>query len=275
MLSQIQNGQEKVIAYGSRPLSKSESNFCVTDKELLAIRYYVEYFRHYLLGRKFTVRSDHKALHWLFSMKNPNGRIARWIEVLSSYSFSVEYRKGSKHGYADSLSRCPNPQDCSCDNFNSEEDLKCGPCKKCKQRAINCKLDFSRKTQSVKRIHKMYGLRTEYFRSIISTLYTKIFLICTMFIVCSNKNTFSKLAKCNVTNKSSLLNLMMIPNSSTMKTSIYWTTEMYTSWRKFKLKHCVKSRYNTGGKVWNDLQKEVVNFCSNRTSGNSRGWSKG
>ena len=31
----------------------------------------------------------------------------------------------------------------------------------------------------------------------------------------------------------------------------------------------------TGGKVWNDLQKEVGNFCSNRTSGNSRGWSKG
>ena len=81
VLSQIQGGKEQVIAYASRTLSKAERNFCVTDKELLAIRYFVEYFRHYLLGREFRVRSDHRALRWLFSLKSPTGRIARWIEI--------------------------------------------------------------------------------------------------------------------------------------------------------------------------------------------------
>ena len=61
----------------------------------------MEYFRQYLLGRKFTVRTDHQALVWLFKMKEPKGRIARWIEILSAYDFEIQYRPGNKHGNAD------------------------------------------------------------------------------------------------------------------------------------------------------------------------------
>ena len=92
VLSQLQDGEEKVIAYDSRSLNRAETNYCVTDKDLLAIKYFVEYFRHYLLGRHFTVRSDHRPLKFLFSTKNPSGRIARWIEILSGYNFEVQYR---------------------------------------------------------------------------------------------------------------------------------------------------------------------------------------
>ncbi|CAC5385857.1 unnamed protein product [Mytilus coruscus] len=95
VLSQIQNQQEKVIAYGSRILNKAERNYCVTDKELLALRYFVEYYRQYLLGRKFKIRTGHQALIWLFSLKEPKDRIARWIEILSPFDFSVEYGKKS------------------------------------------------------------------------------------------------------------------------------------------------------------------------------------
>ena len=77
VLSQIQNGKEKVIAYGSRSMNKAERNYCITDKELLAVRHFVEYFRQYPLGREFRVRSDHRALVWLFSLKEPKSRIAR------------------------------------------------------------------------------------------------------------------------------------------------------------------------------------------------------
>ena len=135
VLSQLQDGEELVIAYASRSLNRAETNYCVTDKELLAIKYFVEYFRHCLLGRHFTVRSGHRPLKFLFSMKSPSGRIARWIEILSGYDFEVQYRQASKHTNADSLSRCPNPKDCSCPDTDEEESLKYGPCKKCLKRA--------------------------------------------------------------------------------------------------------------------------------------------
>lgn len=58
VLSQNQGRKEKVIAYFSRVLSKAERNYCVTRHELLAIIDSIKCFRHYLLGRKFTIRTD-------------------------------------------------------------------------------------------------------------------------------------------------------------------------------------------------------------------------
>ena len=63
VLSQKQGDQEVVISYGSRTMSSSERNYCVTEKELLSIRYFIEYYSHYLKGRHFEVRSDHQALN--------------------------------------------------------------------------------------------------------------------------------------------------------------------------------------------------------------------
>ncbi|MCG8044298.1 MAG: ribonuclease H family protein, partial [Candidatus Thiodiazotropha endolucinida] len=135
ILHQVQQGRERVIAYASRALNKAEKNYCITEKELLAVRYFIEYFRQYLLGRKFRVRSDHQALVWLFRLKEPRGKIARWLEILSYYDFSIEYRPGKKQGHCDALSRCDNPRDCECPEEDTSEPLKCGPCKKCTKRA--------------------------------------------------------------------------------------------------------------------------------------------
>ena len=135
VLLQVQNGRERVIVYASRALNKAERNYCITERELLAVRYFVEYFQQYLLGHKFTVRADHQALVWLFSLKEPRSKIARWVEILSQYDFAIQYRPGKKHGHCDALSRCESPQDCDCPEFDMDEPLKCGPCKKCKKRA--------------------------------------------------------------------------------------------------------------------------------------------
>ena len=135
VLSQKQDGKEKVIAYASRALNKAEKNYCITEKELLAVRFFIEYFRQYLLGRRFLVRSDHQALTWLFNMKEPSGKVARWIEILSLYDFAIEYRAGKKQGHCDALSRCQNPKECNCADVDTMEPLKCGPCKKCRRRA--------------------------------------------------------------------------------------------------------------------------------------------
>ena len=114
VLHQVQGDRERVIAYASRALNKAEKNYCITEKELLAIRFFVEYFRQYLLGRHFMVRSDHQALTWLFKLKEPRDKIARWIEILSYYDFTIEYRPGKNQGHCDALSRCENPKDCTC-----------------------------------------------------------------------------------------------------------------------------------------------------------------
>lgn len=58
VLSQNKGGAKKVIAYASRTLSKSDRKYCVTKTELLAVVSIVRYFRHYLYGRKFLMRTD-------------------------------------------------------------------------------------------------------------------------------------------------------------------------------------------------------------------------
>ena len=107
VLSQIQEGEEKVLAYASRALTKQERRYCVTRKELLAVVYFTQYFKHFLLGRPFTIRTDHASLKWLKSFKEPEGQLARWMEIIGGYDFHIEHRPGKEHGNADALSRGP------------------------------------------------------------------------------------------------------------------------------------------------------------------------
>ena len=113
VLSQIQGSEEKVIAYASRKLSQSEKQYCITRKELLSVYNFVIYFKHYLLGRPFTVRTDHRSLCWLLNWKEPNtSQYCRWRQELEIYDMDVQYRKGESHINADSLSRIPDCGQC-------------------------------------------------------------------------------------------------------------------------------------------------------------------
>ena len=72
----------------------------------------VKKFQNYLLGRTFTVYSDHKPLQFLFSEKRPvpamaSSRIQRWALTLSAYSYQIKFRPGKEQGNADCLSRLP------------------------------------------------------------------------------------------------------------------------------------------------------------------------
>jgi hypothetical protein len=107
VLSQVRNGKEHVIAYYSKTLGKAERNYCVTRRELLAIVESIKHFHHYLYGIRFLVRTDHAALNWLLRFKNPEGQIARWLELLATYDFTVSHRPGKQHGNADGMSRRP------------------------------------------------------------------------------------------------------------------------------------------------------------------------
>ena len=115
VLSQIQNGTERVIAYCSKSLNEAQSHYCTTKRELFAIKYSIFYFRHYLKGTEFLVRTDHSALKWLQSYKDGDDTMARWNYELQGYRFKIAHRAGKLHGNCDGLSRitvkCPRP-DC-------------------------------------------------------------------------------------------------------------------------------------------------------------------
>ena len=131
VLSQTQEGEERVIAYSSKRLGPSQQRYCVTRRELLAVVTFTRQFRHYLLGRRFLLRTDHGSLTRLFRFKAPQGQLARWLEELSQYNFDIQHRQGAKHGNADSLSRRPG-EDEECDCYHAGEELSELPCKGCK-----------------------------------------------------------------------------------------------------------------------------------------------
>ena len=132
-LSQIQDGQERVIAYGSQSLSAVQRRYCVTRKELLALVKFLNHFRFYLLGRFFRVRMDHNSLIWLMRFKNVEGQLARWLEAISQFDFQISHRPGRLHGNADGLSRAPLEECPYYQSGTSVLQLPCGGCSFCQR----------------------------------------------------------------------------------------------------------------------------------------------
>ena len=104
-------------------LTKPERRYWVARKELLVVVFFVKHFKHYLYGKLFIVRTDDGSLRWLLSFKNPEGQLARWLQVLSSYDMTIVHRPGGQHRNADALSRIPFRQ-CGFDpNWENTENL--------------------------------------------------------------------------------------------------------------------------------------------------------
>jgi hypothetical protein len=90
----------------SRKLKTHEVNYPTHDLELLAIVSALKLWRHYLIGQRFTLLSDHKSLKYIFTQKDLNMRQRRWLELLQEYDFAIEYKAGKSNQGADALSRC-------------------------------------------------------------------------------------------------------------------------------------------------------------------------
>lgn len=105
VLSQMREGHERPIAYASRQLSAAERNYSTTERELLAVVWATAQFRCYLLGRRFTLVTDHSALRWMLHLKDPSARLTRWSLRLAEFTYEVVHKPGVKHANADALSR--------------------------------------------------------------------------------------------------------------------------------------------------------------------------
>ena len=132
-LLQVQGDKVRPIAFASKRLTPSQRKYCTTRKELLPLITFTRQFRHYLLGRRFLIRTDHSSLAWLMRLKDIEGQLERWLEEQAQFDMQIVHRKGKEHANADALFRLPDdiPR-CDCYRAGSEvASLQCGGCKYC------------------------------------------------------------------------------------------------------------------------------------------------
>nr|GFA44563.1 transposon Ty3-I Gag-Pol polyprotein [Tanacetum cinerariifolium] len=82
VLGQRQEKHFRPIHYSSKTITEAESNYTITEKEMLAVVYAFEQFRSYLIMNKSIVYTDHFALKYLFSKKDSKARLLRWVLLL-------------------------------------------------------------------------------------------------------------------------------------------------------------------------------------------------
>ena len=112
-LQQLVFGDLKIIAFGSYILTPQQKNYCACKRELLSVVRFTRQFRHYLLGRRFILRTDNSALMWLFGFKFLENIIGKYLEELSQFDIYLVHRSGNHHINADTLTRLNEGSKCS------------------------------------------------------------------------------------------------------------------------------------------------------------------
>lgn len=106
VLKQTQkDGCEKPVAYFSKKLNEHQKKKKAIYIESIAIREAVKFWRYWLIGKKFTVVTDHKPLENLNLKSRTDEELGDLANYLLQFDFTVVYRPGYKNGEADCLSR--------------------------------------------------------------------------------------------------------------------------------------------------------------------------
>ena len=112
-LNQVYEQGERPIAFISKILIAAEKNYAMWEKELFAVIWAIKYFRPYLTGHQFHIRSDNKPTTQLLSnlsiklTTTTSNRVARWINMLQTFRYTIKHHPGKSNVVADALSRFP------------------------------------------------------------------------------------------------------------------------------------------------------------------------
>jgi len=96
----------KPVAYLSHTLSSAEKNYGITEREVSVTLWAMENLQYYLIGKKFKLITDHKAIEFISTkLQFGSVRVQRWFYRFAGFNFEVEYIKGEELVVADALSR--------------------------------------------------------------------------------------------------------------------------------------------------------------------------
>jgi hypothetical protein len=99
----MQEGQ--VVCYASHQLRKHEENYSTHDLELAVVVHALKIWRHYPIGNRCEIYSDHKSLKYIFTQNDLNLRQRRWLELIKDYDLGINYHLGKANVVEDALSR--------------------------------------------------------------------------------------------------------------------------------------------------------------------------
>jgi hypothetical protein len=92
-----------VVAYASRQLRKHDEQYMTHDLELVVVVHALKIWRHYLIGKRCEVYSDHKSLKYIFTQPDLNLRQRRWLELIKDYDLGINYHPRKANMVVDAL----------------------------------------------------------------------------------------------------------------------------------------------------------------------------
>jgi hypothetical protein len=93
------------MCFESMKLKENERVYATHDLELESIVHALKNWRHYIMGKRFELRTYHNGLKYLFDHPTLNVRKKQWLEFLCEYEFDIKNIKGKQNQVVDALSR--------------------------------------------------------------------------------------------------------------------------------------------------------------------------